>query len=55
MVEDMYSVHVQGVGWAKESNHVEESKLVFMDKSRSGEGSRQEVQSWGRSARVEAL
>ena len=55
MVEDVYSVHVQGVGWAKESNHVEESKLVFVNKSRGGEGSGQEVQGWGRSAWVEAL
>ena len=55
MVEDMYSVLVYGVGWAKESNHGEQSKLVFVDKSRSGERSRQEVQSWSRSVRVEAL
>ena len=34
---------------------MKEGILVFVDKSRGGEGSRQEVQGWGRSAWVEAL
>ena len=34
---------------------MEEGKLVFVDQGRGREGSRQEMEGWGRSTGVEAL
>ena len=55
VVEDIKSVLIKGVGCTEQSNHVEEGELVLVDQGRCRERSRQKMQSWSRSAGVEAL
>ena len=52
LVKDINPMLVEDVSWAKECYHVEEGILVLVDQSRGREGSRQEVEGWGRSVGV---
>ena len=52
VVEDINPMLVEDVGWAQDCYHVEEGILVLVDQGREREGSRQEVEGWGRSVGV---
>ena len=49
VVKDINAMLVEDVSRAQDCNHAEEGKLVFVDQGRGREGSRQEMEGWGRS------
>ena len=43
---------VEDISWPKVCYHVKEGVLVLVDTGRGGEGSRQEMEGWGRGTGV---
>ena len=54
-MENIGAMLVQDVAWSEICNHVEESKLMLVDKGSGGQGAREKVEGWCWSPGMETL